>query len=125
MGDFVPLNDFYSLDMSTKSWTKLENSGPSLLCHTLAPVTENRIFLIGGLDKFCYYNKWWLFNLEDSSWEKGLLAYPWSQGLANHRTVVVRKEDGISLVSVGGDLARSSQSDQVDSNHFMMIVDIE
>ena len=117
----VVKHEFHVLDMTTKTWTEIVNDVPSSFRwrrqfhHTLTAATEKRLYLVGvggyreRENEQGQYKRETIyvspFNLEDFSWmEEYSFPLTWNtddsfEGLP--QTIVIEKQDGVSLVTFG------------------------
>ena len=128
----VVKHEFHVLDMTTKTWTVIANDVPpsfrwrsQIFHHSLTAATEKRLFIVGVFDNLS--NKVWQFYLEGCFWED-----LWKEekslhnDLQGHLTVVIEKQNGLSLVSLGGSQRDTNTHTNTDTeNTQMIIVDIE
>ena len=100
------LQDIHKLDMKTLQWTAMEDSAS--LCHqTLSTVSNREIMSIGGLLNGSISNQVRLFDVEKYKM-KDEVPLPQEEfggsegGLMAHRAVEFPRDNGLSIILVGG-----------------------
>ena len=104
-----PLNGFHWLNLHTFQWTGIQNTGfhEGIRSHTLIPISEKDIVLVGGDNGTRISNKVKKFRdyAYDYGWtELGPLADEVMEnaGLLGHSAIHVPNEDGVFILCFGG-----------------------
>jgi hypothetical protein len=107
--DGVGLRDFHHLNMATGAWSQLKESGPprSLRNHTLSPISENGLLLVGGGSDGTPTKEVWRCDVTSLDWTREAdLSDEFvggEEGLMCHRAVSLKKEGQVTnIVILGG-----------------------
>jgi len=101
----VGKKDFHVLDLKSLEMTEIKEFGyPTSMCaHVAVTISERRILFVGGNPQGEITNDVKIFDAEEEKWsEKNPLPSEIGAGLRNHCAVVFFKENGISVLCLGG-----------------------
>ena len=87
------------------NWSKIDLFGPLLSFPSISPISDSRLFLVGGVDAFADTAKTWIYDLTEKKWIEG---EPLTTELHyGHRMVGVKRRIGISLIAIGDGVNRN------------------